>query len=91
MKIITILYTTLLLSSCAFDYAKDPQGGVYASSRFGADTGYRSVKTGGGFEVTTIDEKTSDSFREGATLGKWITVAGAVRNITSTVSNALTK
>jgi len=89
-KLLTPLYA-LMLSSCAFDYAKDPNGAVFASSRIGADTGYRQVKSGGGFEMTVVEEKTSESFREVTSLGKWITVAAALRNITSTVTDSITK
>jgi hypothetical protein len=90
-KLITPLLCLTMLSSCAFDYAKDPTGAIYASSRFGADTGYRQVKSGGGFEITVVEEKTSESFRQATTLGKWITVASALRNITSTVADSVTK
>jgi hypothetical protein len=91
-KLLIPLLCMTLMSSCAFDYAKDPSGAIYASSRFGADTGYRNVKTsGGGFEMTVVEEKTSESFRQATSLGKWITVAAALRNITSTVTDSVTK
>lgn len=91
MKTKSILITAcaMFLSSCAFDSTRN---GAFAhtSFRIGTDTEAKSLE-GPGVKLALVNENNSKSFNQVASVAKWAIVGSAIKSVSNSVANSVTK